>query len=519
MKHRFAIAFVKVFSLSILYIFFGSIGLSISPVNQFASFIWFPTGISLAALLLFGIDLWPGIFAGAFLVNLFAGAPPFTAFGIGIGNTLEAIVGMYLLNRYGMTNSLSKLSEVITLIFCAVIVSTLISAMIGTLSLFASHLLTVSTFLPTFSTWWYGDMVSNLTVTPFILAWSTKPNFHISSKKLTEGCFIFAVLLIISLILFDGLFVKRTVDVHFAYILFPIMLWIAVRFSQRASITAIFYLTLTAIWGTIHHTGTFIILSSSALSLFYTQSYIAIVSITTMVLSAAITEQKTLEKRKDDFISIASHELKTPVTSLKLYIQLLQRQIPTENKNHPIIDKLNSQVDKLNILITDLLDVSKISIGQLEMRKKDFDLNEIIQECALIIQHNNQKYQISIKGKIKGVLYGDSERIEQVIINLLSNAVKYSPINKEITILLSEKKNNAIVMIQDNGIGIPKEQQHKIFDRFYQAGSIGDKTYPGLGIGLYISKQIIKRHKGKLHVDSQQGRGSIFTLTLPKSGH
>jgi PAS domain S-box-containing protein len=230
-----------------------------------------------------------------------------------------------------------------------------------------------------------------------------------------------------------------------------------------------------------------------------------------------ISERMEQERRKDDFISMASHELKTPVTSLKVYTQLMHRQA-VQQRNTPFVqtlEKMDTQIVKLTNLIYDLLDLSRIQAGKLEYREEYFDINELVEEIVESIQATYSTHKITITGRIPKDVYADRDRIGQVLINLIINAIKYSPKADKVTIRLSNSGSKVQVTVRDYGIGIAKIQQEKIFDRFYQVTDNPEKTFPGLGIGLYISGEIIKRHKGRIWVDSEKGKGSTFSFILP----
>jgi signal transduction histidine kinase len=229
------------------------------------------------------------------------------------------------------------------------------------------------------------------------------------------------------------------------------------------------------------------------------------------------TAQEAIQLR-DDFISIASHELKTPVTSMKTYTQILQMALKRQGdeKNLRFLSKIEDQINKQTKLIEDLLNASKVQRGKLEFEITRFDINEVIKEITESMQAT-VSHKIHVKGRITHEISGDKDRIGQVIINLLSNAIKYSPKDDRIVVTLKEIKNASTVSVKDFGIGITEQQQKKIFDQFYQVNDPNEKTYPGLGIGLYISSEIIKRHGGELTVKSEKGKGSVFTFTLPEA--
>lgn len=228
-----------------------------------------------------------------------------------------------------------------------------------------------------------------------------------------------------------------------------------------------------------------------------------------------ITELKELERKKDEFMGAASHELKTPLTSLKAYIQLLDGTIKAGDipKAALYLHKTTNHLERLNRLIEKLLDVSRIQGGKMQLNISEFDLDELVNETVEGVQHTVQ-HKIIKQGGIKRLVKGDKQRIEQVLINVLTNAAKYSPRADKVIVTVKEKDKAVIVSVQDFGIGIPKEKQQKIFDRFYRAEE--DQTkFQGLGIGLFISCEIIKQHKGELWVESEVGKGSTFYFRLP----
>ena len=232
-----------------------------------------------------------------------------------------------------------------------------------------------------------------------------------------------------------------------------------------------------------------------------------------------ITERKEFEQRKDEFISMASHELKTPVTALKGFTQLLKRRVKRQGVEESLhfLDRMENQLDRLTKLISDLLDISKMQVGQLEYRMEPFDLDMLAREITENVQGTTQTHHLILQKTPQVHVLGDRDRIGQVLINLLNNAIKYSSDADRVLINVSTDETSALVSVQDFGIGIDEAYHEKIFERFYQVNEPVEKTYPGLGIGLFISHEIIKRHQGRLWVQSQKGQGSTFTFCLPLS--
>jgi PAS domain S-box-containing protein len=230
-----------------------------------------------------------------------------------------------------------------------------------------------------------------------------------------------------------------------------------------------------------------------------------------------ITEQKNLQQQKDDFIGIASHELKTPVTSIKAYTQVLERMLQKDGqeKEAVMIKRMDLQLNRLTSLIGDLLDVTKINSGRLQFNDQEFDFNSMVKEIIEDLQRTTQKHKIIENFVPTGRVFGDKERIGQVITNLVTNAIKYSPNSNEIVVHVLSKNEEVNLCVEDFGIGIAKDKLTKVFEQFYRVSGDKQHTFPGLGLGLYIASEIIKRENGRIWVNSEEGKGSTFCFALP----
>ena len=243
-----------------------------------------------------------------------------------------------------------------------------------------------------------------------------------------------------------------------------------------------------------------------------------------------ITQKKEIEKQrqlyikklqklndyKDDFMMMASHELKTPLTIIKANLQVLHESVKNGVPDISFVNKALVNVDKLSNLISELTDVSKIQNGKLDLHITSFNLTLLLEEIIADMQNISSNHKIILNHPDKLLeIKADRERIRQVLVNMLGNAIKYSPGGEEIYMETSVKENGVIVKVKDNGIGIPAEDIDKIFTRFYRAGGIAS-TFSGTGIGLYISSEIIKHHGGKMWVESQVDKGSVFYIEIPR---
>jgi two-component system CheB/CheR fusion protein len=231
-----------------------------------------------------------------------------------------------------------------------------------------------------------------------------------------------------------------------------------------------------------------------------------------------ITDRKMAERFKDEFIGIASHELKTPATSIQAYTQILYNDFVEANdqRSAQLVSRLNSQVTRLAHLAKDLLDITRITQGQISLKKDYFDINVLIREIVEEMQLTTQ-VRLSIRELAAAVpaIFGDRDRIGQVVVNLLSNAIKYSAGAETIELATVLSGEVLHLTIHDFGIGMSPETMQKIFDRFYRADDPASMRHPGLGLGLYIASEIVRRHGGTIRVTSEKGKGSIFTVILP----
>lgn len=489
------------------------LGLSLDAVSGFASLVWAPTGISLAFITLFGIKYWPGVFLGAFLANFYSGAPPQIALGIAAGNSLEALIGAFLLYKFGFNPTIERLKDAIYLIGLAAILSTLISATIGTIILLEGNIISLSDFQKTWFAWWIGDMLGNLVIAPLIFVWVKKGPYKLEFSRFIELCFMFTLLILLGTFVFGEFFNFDTRNLPIPYLVLPPLLWIAIRFGQLESVTAVFILMLISVWGTVLGSGVFA-RARLAESLFLLQGFIGLHAATFLLIGAIVSERDQFEKRKDEFLSITSHELKNPITTIKAYTQILIKLLSQDKKLSGYVNKMDFEIDRILRLINDLLDFNKIRVGKLVLEYEIFSLDQLIKDTVKGVSKLSRKHKILVNTD-NIMIEADKFRISQVLINLLTNALKFSPKSEKIIVIAKKDKDFALVSIKDFGVGIAKVNQKEIFNRFYQTESSlkGDKK--GLGLGLFITQEIIKHHKGEIRVESRLGRGSTFSFKLP----
>jgi len=236
-------------------------------------------------------------------------------------------------------------------------------------------------------------------------------------------------------------------------------------------------------------------------------------------VSRDVTDQKDFDLRKDYFISAASHELKTPITSQMGYIQLLIRSLEKSKntKSRMLAGKIDKQTKKLEQIITNVLDAAVIEDSRDNYSFHKLNVERLVNDAIKDVQKLSKSHKIYIKGSTDKDIVADRSRLIQVINNLIHNAIKFSPHSNKVIINISDASKKIIVSVKDFGIGIDKKDKEKVFFRFYRAFGKNGKTYPGLGLGLYISREIIKRHGGDIWVESSINKGSTFSFTLPIS--
>ncbi len=238
----------------------------------------------------------------------------------------------------------------------------------------------------------------------------------------------------------------------------------------------------------------------------------------------SISALKEVERLKDDFISIAAHELRTPVTSIKGFAQLLYRRFRLETPGAVGTEEIRGleviiqQAERLARLTGTILDVSRLDLGSMQLQMEGLDLGALVQEVTGRMQITTDRHTITVHYRGRGeslAVLGDAGRLEQVLGNLVANAVKYSPGGGEVRVEIGREGDQVVVAVQDQGIGIPAEQQGLIFGRFYRAKNVSQPGFSGLGLGLYLASEILARHGGRIWVDSQPGAGSTFYFSLP----
>lgn len=514
---------VGIVFLAAVYAFVAKASLSLDAIQGFATLVWPPTGIGLAAVVLVGYGIWPGIAIGAFAVNVWQGAPPSAAVGIAVGNTMEAVLAAYLLRRAGFRPSFDRLKDVVAFVGLGALCAPLASATVGPFSLCAAGTISTDHVAEACLAWWMGDACGALVVGSLLLTWASPRAVATARARFLEIAVLTILFVVAAFVPMIGTHPTRSV----AFLVFPLLIWATVRFGQRGATAAAAFVATAAVESTALGYGPFM---SGPLHerLWMLQAYMIVMVITLLVLGAVTEERvraadalrRALDAR-EEFLSIASHELKTPLSAMVLSLSGLQRalrrgeEISTDAVGRKV-ERVVRQTGRLTALINQLLDVSRISNSTLELVREDLDLHQVVCDVCGRFSEEAARAGSTLSVTGSGSLRGnwDRLRIEQVLSNLLSNAIRYGE-GRPIEVYLEERGEQALMVVRDQGQGIEPQALPAIFDRF--TGSKAARRYGGLGLGLYISSQIVKEHGGSIRATSTVGKGSAFMVELPIS--
>jgi signal transduction histidine kinase len=501
--------------LFLVYVVSARLGLMMGAVSGFAALVWPPTGIALAALLVRGFRLWPAVTLGAVAANMLTGASLWVAFGIGIGNTLEAILAVYLLKRFAhFRPGLDRLVDIVALVTLAAGLSTLVSATIGVFALQAGGIVQPGHLGETWRAWWVGDALGDLVVAPVLLTWSSPGGASTRSlRRVLEavGLILVAVAMTYFLFLFGP--PLDPAPSRQAYVLFPVLMWAAIRFGPRGVTATVLVVSIIAIWGTLLDRGPFA-RETLDLSLLKLQVFMAVAIITSLVLAAAISERKEALRAEEELLAIVSHDLKNPLGALQISANHLLKLPPSElgpnaRKQGEAIER---SAHRLGSLITNLLDDATIRGGHLLLLREPQDFTGLIDDAAETIRpmldEKSQILRLEVPPPVR--VNGDRERILQVLSNLLGNAVKFAPAKGHITVQVAARDGWAHCSISDDGPGIEPDKLDHVFEPYW-SGDSGK----GTGLGLSIAKGIVEAHGGKTTVQSKPGMGTTIAFTLP----
>ena len=517
---------------SALYVVAARIGFAASAVHPVVSSAWPPSGIAFAVLLLLGTRFWPAIAIGAFIVNLTGGIPPLGALSIAVGNTLEAVVGVWLLTRVARFRpSIDRLRDVLALVLLGATASTAISATIGTIVLTLTGGAVGRPTQTIWLAWSSGDSIGILILTPLILAWGTGSRPRITVRNIVEAGVLAAILVVFTTVLFELPF-------NYVYAIFPFTIWAAVRFGRRGAATASFVVAVLAVGHTVRGVGPF----AGATPI--NNLFIALLALTSLMLAAVIAEREAVEaafeltrqqsrqgQKMEAVGRLAggvAHDFNNLLTVIASCTDFVLGD-PTLPEEHRVdLGEVKKATDRATSLTRQLL-----AFGRTQMlRPSTINVND---QLAHLLPMLKRLFESAIEIRMETApnlwaVRADASQIEQVLLNLALNArdamrdggvLTFSTQNASIGSgqdttdqeYVMKPGDYVLLRVRDTGIGMNAEIQRKAFEPFFTTKETGK----GTGLGLATAYGIVKQSGGYIKLVTSPGKGAEFQIYLPRT--
>jgi signal transduction histidine kinase len=522
--------------LAAVYVASAQLGFEFDAVSGFATLVWPPTGISLAAVLLLGARVWPGVFIGAAIANIWTGATPAVGLGIALGNTLQTLFAAYLLGRVrGFTPTLENARSAVGLIAGAAVMSTLISTTIGVGSLHLGGIVTTSQLTYTWRAWWIGDMVGVLLIAPPLLTWFSRPRVSLQAKGMEIAAFCVSVVIVSVTTFFSGLpsMPRLPTAFHHMDLLFVVLVWAALRLGQRVAMTAALVISGIAVAGTTQGYGPFAMpdVQDSLLSL---QTFMALVAANVLLLGAIIAERQIanqeLQKARDEathanlaksqFLAVMSHELRTPLNAIAGYSELLESAMYGEMtpKQREVVGRIHRSEERLLELVNEVLAYAQAEKGEVTVKTDTVQVAEVFDAVESLVEPELRRKHFVFKRDLERptlAVRADAENLQQILVSLLSNASKHTSDGGVITLGAEPEDKRVRIWVADTGAGIDEKDIHRVFEPFFQTNGGTTRQATGVGLGLSIARDLARRMEGDVTIASEPGSGTTASVVLP----
>ena len=516
-------------ALVIAYFAAAKFGLSFfALIHPSASPVWMPTGIAMAALLLGGFRLVPAVFIGAFLANVTTAGSVATSLGVAVGNTLEAVLAATLVERFaGGRATFTSPARILRFMLLGALLSPTVSATIGVLSVTLGGVATDAAAGEIWFTWWLGDAAGAVLVTPLIVLWGTSGDWDRFGRRAGEAVLMIAAIGTVGAATFFHPYLSQY---PLAFLCLAPLVWGALRLGPREIATAIAVLAIFATAGTATGRGQFARLTANE-SLLLLQGFLVVISMTALPMAALTVERRAALQReraaraeadaasraKDEFLAILSHELRNPLAAISMAAAVLDTGGQSRESSARLIASIRRQAQHLGRLIDDLLDMSRVTVNKLILRKEPLELGGAVRRCVEGIASTRGLSTSRIEVELETVwIDADPVRVTQIMENLLGNALKHTAVGKRIRVTVRDIGAVAELRVEDEGFGIRPELLPNVFEPFTQGQQGLDRSAGGLGLGLTLVRRLTELHNGTIEAHSGGvDKGSAFTLRFP----
>lgn len=514
-------------------------GLALASIHPSATPIWPPTGVALAAVLLQGYRIWPAIFTAAMVANATTAGSVATSIAIATGNSLEAVVGAYLINRWsGGCNTFSTPNSVAKFALICVAIASPISASIGLTSLATVGYIEPENFADAWITWWLGDATGALVIAPAIVLWAAGHHHAFSRNEFLETVGVLATAAVVGLIAFSPLIEQTPGRDPLGFLAILPMLWAALRRGPRDTATVALVLAGTTIWGTLMGGGPFTSgdLNSSFLLVLM---FLISIAVPSLLLSADVEVRKKAEESlrraqielerkvaertqelelanaaKSRFLAMASHDLRQPLHALGLFVAQLRTPLSSRERTKTI-ERVDAARKELDEMFNSLLDISRLDAGMLTPKITEFPIAHLLQKIERTFNQATREKGLQLRIRRSNAwVRSDPMLLERILLNLVSNAVRYT-LRGGIIVGCRRRGETLRIEVWDSGPGIPEDQKQNIFGEFFQVPGQERNRSGGLGLGLAIVDGLRLLLDHRIDLASRVGRGSRFAIELP----